>query len=90
MFFPGICGEHRPRRALKWRTKPIALNSAFLPVSSQADAEDGLRSWVGAHPELRRLMSDLVTAVLRDKPDDPVAYAKDWVASLDTGASSSA
>lgn len=31
-------------------------------------------------------MSDLVTAVLRDKPDDPVSYAKDWVASLDTAA----
>lgn len=30
------------------------------------------------------MMSDLVAAVLRDKPEDPVAFAKEWVAALDT------
>lgn len=65
--------------------KSIETWSASHVAHAQADVEDGLRAWVGAHPELRRLMSDLVAAVLRDKPADPVAFAKEWVAALDMG-----
>jgi len=52
-------------------------------VSPQADIEDEMRAWVGAHPELRRLTSDLVAAVLQEKPEDPIVFAKEWIAAMD-------
>ncbi|KAA0152912.1 hypothetical protein FNF27_00111 [Cafeteria roenbergensis] len=63
---------------------PLSFEQVNQLKAKRADVEDGLRAWVGAHPELRRMMSDLVAAVLRDKPEDPVAFAKEWVAALDT------
>jgi hypothetical protein len=53
-------------------------------LSSQGAVEDELRAWLGSHPELQRLSTDLVAAILRDKPDDPVEYASKWVSALAT------
>lgn len=52
-------------------------------IGGQAEHADEMRAWVGAHPEVRRLLNDLLTAILAAKPEDPVAFAATWVKSLD-------
>jgi hypothetical protein len=41
-----------------------------------------LRRYIREHPEIRTILQDFVANVLADKPDDTVAFAKEYFTSL--------
>ena len=56
------------------------IKSATDDMSIVQRAE--LRTYVREHPEIRTILQDFVANVLADKPDDLVAFAKEYFSSL--------
>lgn len=56
------------------------LKSATEDMSVVQRAE--LRTYVREHPEIRKILQDFVANVLADKPEDLVAFAKEYFSSL--------
>jgi hypothetical protein len=81
-----------PRRILKAANRGAPSGTESLPVDDpliRSATEDmtqeqrqELRTYVRDHPEIRTILQDFVANVLADKPDDTVAFAREYFTSL--------
>ena len=55
------------------------------PEALSMQQREDVRQYISAHPELREIIQKLIEAVVTEKPDRPLDFAKQYFEKMKTG-----